>query len=331
MHKSKFPIELEEVAGLWNRGSVVRSWLCELAERAFERGGQRPRATSRATSTDSGEGRWTIVDAIDHDVPTPVITAALYARFYSRGEGDYTHRVLAALRNQFGGHAVERADRDGRCDAMRRAPREQVGENPLVEGLERLPVPPTTLVIFGATGDLAAPQAAAGALQPRPRGRAARALQPDRRRRAASRPTTTSATVARESIAQFSRREPDEQVLDGLLERMRYVRFSFDDAEGYGKLGEAHRGARRGGRAAAQPRLLPVDRAGVLPGHRRAAQGGRASTATSEVDVRVDHREAVRHRPRVGARAAARSSRASSASARSSASTTTWARRPSRT
>jgi 6-phosphogluconate dehydrogenase len=59
--------------------------------------------------SDSGEGRWTIIDAIDHDVPTPVITASLYARFYSRGNGDFTHRVLAALRNQFGGHAVERA------------------------------------------------------------------------------------------------------------------------------------------------------------------------------------------------------------------------------
>ena len=59
--------------------------------------------------SDSGEGRWTIIDGIDLDVPTPVITASLYARFYSRGEGDYTHRVLAALRNQFGGHAVERS------------------------------------------------------------------------------------------------------------------------------------------------------------------------------------------------------------------------------
>src|SRR5215203_2161455 len=85
MHKSKFPIELEEVAGLWNRGSVVRSWLLELAEKAFREEG------------------------IDLDVPTPVIAAALYARFYSRKEGEYTHKVLAALRNQFGGHAVERA------------------------------------------------------------------------------------------------------------------------------------------------------------------------------------------------------------------------------
>ena len=108
MHKSKFPIDLKEVAGLWNRGSVVRSWLCELAERAFEQEGNDLEGLKGHVS-DSGEGRWTIIDAIDHDVPTPVITASLYARFYSRGEGDYTHRVLAALRNQFGGHAVERA------------------------------------------------------------------------------------------------------------------------------------------------------------------------------------------------------------------------------
>jgi len=108
MHKSEFPVDLKEVAGLWNRGSVVRSWLCELAERAFEQEGNDLTAIGGHVS-DSGEGRWTIVDAIDHDVPTPVITAALYARFYSRGEGDFNNRVLAALRNQFGGHEVKRA------------------------------------------------------------------------------------------------------------------------------------------------------------------------------------------------------------------------------
>jgi len=108
MHKSRFPIELKEVAGLWNRGSVVRSWLCELAENAFEAEGNDLEGIKGHVS-DSGEGRWTIVDSIDLDVPTPVITASLYARFYSRHEGDYTHRVLAALRNQFGGHAVERS------------------------------------------------------------------------------------------------------------------------------------------------------------------------------------------------------------------------------
>jgi 6-phosphogluconate dehydrogenase len=108
MHKSKFPIELAEVAHLWNQGSVVRSWLCELAERAFRAEGN-DLADIKGYVSDSGEGRWTIVDAIDHDVPTPVLSASLYARFYSRGHGDYTARMLAALRNQFGGHAFERA------------------------------------------------------------------------------------------------------------------------------------------------------------------------------------------------------------------------------
>jgi len=112
MHESRFPVDLKEVAGLWNRGSVVRSWLCELAERAFDEEGNDLEGI-RGHVSDSGEGRWTIIDAIDHDVPVPVITAALYARFYSRGNGDYTNRVLAALRNQFGGHAVERTSGGG--------------------------------------------------------------------------------------------------------------------------------------------------------------------------------------------------------------------------
>ena len=107
MHKSRYDIDLSEVAALWNRGSVVRSWLCELAERAFNAEGN-DLAELKGYVNDSGEGRWTVVDAIDHDVPTPVITSALYARFYSRGNGDFSHRVLAALRNQFGGHAVEK-------------------------------------------------------------------------------------------------------------------------------------------------------------------------------------------------------------------------------
>jgi 6-phosphogluconate dehydrogenase len=96
------------VAGLWNRGSVVRSWLCELAERAFAEEGNELAGIGGHVA-DSGEGRWTIIDAIDLDVPTPVITASLYARFYSRGEGEFTHRMLAALRQQFGGHAVQKS------------------------------------------------------------------------------------------------------------------------------------------------------------------------------------------------------------------------------
>ena len=109
MHKSEFPIELQQVAALWNQGSVVRSWLCELAERAFAQEGN-DLAGLEGYVDDSGEGRWTIVDGIDLDVPTPVITAALYARFYSRGNGDFDARVLAALRNQFGGHAVKKVE-----------------------------------------------------------------------------------------------------------------------------------------------------------------------------------------------------------------------------
>jgi 6-phosphogluconate dehydrogenase len=107
MYKSKFPIELKEVANLWMQGSVVRSWLLELAGRAFEQDGNDLEGIKGYVS-DSGEGRWSIADGIDLDVPTPVMAASLYARFYSRGEGDYTHKVLAALRGQFGGHAVER-------------------------------------------------------------------------------------------------------------------------------------------------------------------------------------------------------------------------------
>jgi len=107
-HKSDFGLDNEKIAKLWMQGSVVRSWLCELAANAFGQEGN-DLAGLKGHVSDSGEGRWTIEDGIDKDVPTPVITASLYARFYSRDEGDYTHRVLAALRNQFGGHAVERS------------------------------------------------------------------------------------------------------------------------------------------------------------------------------------------------------------------------------
>jgi 6-phosphogluconate dehydrogenase len=109
MHKSKFSPDLKEVAGLWNRGSVVRSWLCELAEKAFEAEGNELKGLQGYVD-DSGEGRWMMADAIDLAVPTPALAASLYARFYSRKEGDYAARVLAALRNQFGGHAVKKVE-----------------------------------------------------------------------------------------------------------------------------------------------------------------------------------------------------------------------------
>jgi 6-phosphogluconate dehydrogenase len=109
MHKSKFEVDLKEVAGLWNRGSVVRSWLCELAELAFEQEGN-DLGSLQGYVDDSGEGRWMMNDGIDMAVPTPALAASLFARFYSRKEGDYAARVLAALRNQFGGHAVKKVE-----------------------------------------------------------------------------------------------------------------------------------------------------------------------------------------------------------------------------
>jgi len=108
--KCEYDLDQAQIAHLWMQGSVVRSWLCELAALAFEQEGN-DLADLTAHTADSGEGRWTIEDAMALDVPTPVITTSLYARFYTRENGDFTGRVLSALRNQFGGHAVQkRAD-----------------------------------------------------------------------------------------------------------------------------------------------------------------------------------------------------------------------------
>ncbi len=105
---SQFDLDLRQVSALWNRGSVVRSWLLELAERAFERD---PRLESiRGYVEDSGEGRWTVQEALDQDVPLPIITLSLMRRFASRQESSFSAKVQAALRNEFGGHAVQPAD-----------------------------------------------------------------------------------------------------------------------------------------------------------------------------------------------------------------------------
>jgi 6-phosphogluconate dehydrogenase len=103
--KCEYELDKAKIARLWGQGSVVRSWLLELTARAFEADGNEL-ANIEGYTEDSGEGRWTIEDATAHDVPTPVITASLYSRLRSRGNGDFADRVLAALRNQFGGHAV---------------------------------------------------------------------------------------------------------------------------------------------------------------------------------------------------------------------------------
>jgi 6-phosphogluconate dehydrogenase len=110
LHASDFPLDLAAIAKMWQNGSVIRSWLLELAGDAFTREGNDLDAI-KGWVADSGEGRWTVQDAIDHDVPAPIITLALIQRFRSRREPDsFTDRVLAALRNEFGGHAIKAAD-----------------------------------------------------------------------------------------------------------------------------------------------------------------------------------------------------------------------------
>ena len=112
MEKSEFPLDLHEIAGIWRYGSVVRSWLLELLHAAFEQEGAHLEDI-RGYVEDSGEGRWTIAEAINEDVPVPVITAALFSRFSSRQDESFAAKVSAALRNQFGGHAVRAAKRRG--------------------------------------------------------------------------------------------------------------------------------------------------------------------------------------------------------------------------
>lgn len=107
LRASGFDYDLAGLAHLWNQGSVIRSWLLELAEDAF---GKDPDLSKiRGYVDDSGEGRWTVQAAIEHAVPLPVLTQALYTRFTSRQNESFAAKVLAALRNEFGGHAVKKA------------------------------------------------------------------------------------------------------------------------------------------------------------------------------------------------------------------------------
>ncbi len=106
LHASQdFKLQLGQIAKLWNHGSVVRSWLNELAERALSRDDQL--AAIRGYVEDSGEGRWTVTEAMRLDVPAPVITMSLLARFRSRQQESFGAKVIAALRHEFGGHAVQ--------------------------------------------------------------------------------------------------------------------------------------------------------------------------------------------------------------------------------
>ncbi len=104
--KSQFNLDLTQVAEIWRFGSVIRSWLLDLTARALH---ENPDLEGiRGWVADSGEGRWTVKEAIDLDVPAPVITLSLMMRFVSRQEDSFAAKMLAAMRNQFGGHAVQR-------------------------------------------------------------------------------------------------------------------------------------------------------------------------------------------------------------------------------
>ena len=105
LQAAPFGFDLAQLARLWNHGSVIRSWLLELAQTAFERD---PRlARIRGYVEDSGEGRWTLQEALDHSVPAPALAMSLFMRFRSRQDDSFSDKVIAALRNEFGGHSVK--------------------------------------------------------------------------------------------------------------------------------------------------------------------------------------------------------------------------------
>jgi len=104
--KKEFNLDLHKISNLWNQGSVVRSWLLELAESAFGKDAELD--SIKGYVEDSGEGRWTIAEAIENNVPAPVITLSLFQRFHSRQDESFSAKVIAALRNEFGGHSVKK-------------------------------------------------------------------------------------------------------------------------------------------------------------------------------------------------------------------------------
>jgi len=107
LHKAPFPLNLADIATVWNRGSVIRSWLLELSERVFKAEGDLSGVAPYVV--DSGEGQWTVQAAMEEAVPAPVISAALFARYASRDPENFSARYTAALRNQFGGHEIKRS------------------------------------------------------------------------------------------------------------------------------------------------------------------------------------------------------------------------------
>jgi len=103
---SQFDFELAKISHLWNQGSVVRSWLLELAENAFQKDPQL--SSIKGYVEDSGEGRWAVLEAVEREIPASILTLSLFARYASRQDDSFSAKVIAALRNEFGGHAVRK-------------------------------------------------------------------------------------------------------------------------------------------------------------------------------------------------------------------------------
>ena len=220
-----------QIAGIWRHGSVVRSWLLELAERRVREG---PRAGRHraATSRTRGEGRWTVQEAIDQDVPAPVITLSLLDALPSRQDESFSAKVLAALRNEFGGHAVKKAEHA----ATRRTRR---GAEPAAApGSGRRRARACAMVIFGASGDLAHRKLVAGALQPRAR---ARTCRPPSASSASPRAEYAHdeyqrATCARRWASSRGRSRWTPRCWQDFAAGIRYVAGSFDDPETFARL-----------------------------------------------------------------------------------------------
>ena len=247
MRASEFDLDLHEIAGIWRYGSVVRSWLLELLHAAFEQEGKDLEKIEGYVD-DSGEGRWTIFEAINESVPAPAISAALYARFASRQDESFAAKVAAALRNQFGGHAVKPADEELMAVAA---------ENPLLEGLTLRRTPdPCVFVIFGASGDLTRRK-----LFPALYSLALRRLLPERFAVLGVARTEETDDEFRDrmkhAVQEFGRDKFNDEVWQWLAEGMRYVATDFADQAGEDRADSGAQRARREARHRRQPRLLP--------------------------------------------------------------------------
>ena len=190
----RFDLDLTDIAEVWRRGSVISSWLLDLTASALAAD---PKLSGfEGVVEDSGEGRWTIMAAIEEAVPADVLSAALYTRFRSRREHTFAEKILSAMRKGFGAHVEPKPTaavaRPKRHDGQRRA---------RTAATTARPADPCALVIFGASGDLTHRLLVPGALQSRRRRPAAGSLRPDRRR---------AERIVKRGVRRRSRQKPAE-------------------------------------------------------------------------------------------------------------------------